>query len=176
MRTHACVAALIAAAVLALAAPFALAQDEPAPLTVRGDNTVILDNSVYAGTFLQHYLIKCVAKDPQAKRFRIDAKPRPDRSQAAVFPLFRTQGQLPQGKIVLAVGYGPYLTKEDRARIAQKAGTVMVQRRGNVIIIAGSKKTGPWGDRCPGPGPWFPLCDGLNLRRRPLFAHAANTR
>ena len=135
MRTRVWTAVWIAVAVLALAAPLARAQDEPPPLTLRGEDTVILDSSVYAGRFLQYNLMKYVAKNPQAKHFKIDAKPRPDRSQPTVFPLFKRKDQLPKGKIVLAFGYTPYLTKADRARIEQKPGTVMIQRRGKVIVI-----------------------------------------
>jgi len=116
-----------------------------APLVLAPEKTAILDGSVYAGKYLQYALIKYVAKDPQAEAFRIDAKPRPDRAGATVFPLFGRKDDLPAGRTVLAIGRTPYLTDEDRKRLDEKAGTVLVQRRGGVIVVAGSQQNRSWG-------------------------------
>lgn len=134
-----------AAAVMAVATSSLLAQGTVAaeePLVLKPENTVILDRSVYAGRWLQYYLIRCVAKDPDTMRYAPDANPPPDRSAAKSFPLFTDAAKVPQGKNVLLVGphkaMGDVLTADELKLLDSAPGAVLVCRRGNTMAITTS--------------------------------------
>ncbi|MBT3376187.1 MAG: DUF4838 domain-containing protein [Lentisphaerae bacterium] len=134
-----------AAMLLTVGVPCALALPDAAPsLVITPETTVILDRTTYAGRFLQYYLLKCVAGAPDAEKYRLDAKPRLDRAASASFPLARKLEELPDASVVIAVGKTEYLTDDDLAAIESKAGTVLIRRRGNVIVVAASQAGGPW--------------------------------
>ena len=111
------------------------------PLVLTPENTAIYDASVYAGRYLQYYLLKCVAKSPDAARYALDAQPEPDRTASPAFPLYKDPAQIPAGKNVIAIGNVPmlpeaWLPKEDAARLNEKSGSILVRRTGNRVLLA----------------------------------------
>jgi len=129
-------------------------------LVLAPESTVIVDRSVYAGKWLQYYLICCVAKSPEAMTYAPQATPAPDRSAAAAFPVVKDRTKAPADKAVIVVGHvkqmADVLSPEDMHRLNEKTGSVLIRRKGNMVVIAGSG--GPWDfapvriflDRCAG--------------------------
>ncbi len=121
----------------------ALATD--APLRITPQNTVILDGSNHAGRVLQYYLILgCVSTEaalPYVPAAKID------RALSPNFPLLadKPATALPESKVVLAVGGTRFLTAEDRKKLDENPGAILLSRRGNVIIIAGNPFDGQTG-------------------------------
>jgi hypothetical protein len=113
------------------------------PLLLKGDNTVLLDRSTYAGTWLQYYLIRCVAKAPDAMAYAPQAKP--NRAAAPAFPIVKDP-KAAADKTILAVGpasaFPEYLSMEEIARVNERPGTVLIRRQDNVILITGTMA--PW--------------------------------
>jgi len=120
------------------------AAEDTQPLTLSGENTAILDRSVYAGRWLQFYLIRGVAKHPDAMRYAPDAKL--DRAAAPAFPLFKKPEAIPAGRQILVVGplnrVGSYLDEAEQQRLAEKRGSLLVKRKGSNVVIVHTG--GPW--------------------------------
>ena len=125
-----------------VATPSSMAQQAEDELVLAPENTVIVDRSVYAGKWLQYYLIRCVAKSPEAMKCAPQAIPAPDRAAAAAFPIAKDRTKLPAGKVAIVVGHhkqmGDVLDPQDIQRLDEKIGTVLIRRRGNVVVVAGS--------------------------------------
>lgn len=111
-------------------------------LRVAPDNTVILDNTDYAGRVLQYYLIRGFVGSAAAQAYALDQKS--DRAAAPHFPLLadRRDVAIPDGKLVLAVGPTRFLQPADRARLEAHPGAILLQRQGNVVVLAGQPFTG----------------------------------
>lgn len=153
-------------------------QPAPSPLPIRGDNTVLVDcGDVYAVPYLQMYLMKYVAKHPEAERYALDVKPPPKRAEAPVFPAvpLSQSAQIPAGKMRILVGPcsripADSLTDSRRERLLRaRPGAVYVFRTGDAIVVT-SNKTDPWYlapirvflDRCAGVRMYAPAgADGL---------------
>jgi hypothetical protein len=110
-----------------------------------GENTVIKSyGESYAPAWLQYYLIKCVAKHAEAMAYscyRPKGAPRPDRQAAPVFPIVRNSVAVASDKLVIVVGTlkhlpSAYLTDDDRRFLESRRGSVLVKRRGNVVLLA----------------------------------------
>ncbi len=126
--------------------------DDKEPLTIKGDNTVIVNFSDnYSVAYLQHFLLKYVSRQADADHYAIDFKPRMDRSASPNFPVINgsKNSVLPTDKVAILVGPvsripGLFLSADVRQRVANsKNGTVVVRREGNVIIAA-KKSSEPW--------------------------------
>jgi uncharacterized protein DUF4838 len=123
---------------VALPAVSGPAAEQNGPLVLRPETTVILDRSVYAGRWLQFYLIRAVAKHPDAMRYAPDVKL--DRAAAPVFPLFKKADAIPKGRHILIVGQvnrlDSYLDEAEKRQLAQKRGSLLIKRKGpNVVIV-----------------------------------------
>ena len=116
---------------------------EEKPLVLKPDGVVILDRSTYAGKWLQYYLVRCVAKLPDAMAYTPQATP--DRAAAPAFPIVK-DAKAAADKIILAVGpasaFPEYLAKEEIARVNERPGTVLLRRMDNVLLITGTMS--PW--------------------------------
>ncbi len=113
-------------------------------LKITPQNTVILNNTVYAGRHLQYFLIKFYVGEKEAESYRLDSKI--DRAASPYFPLFEKAENLPTGKNVIAVGRTQYLSDEDKARLeaASANGAALLKRQGTVVVIAGSPFAENW--------------------------------
>ena len=129
-----------------LASTTAMADPEEAPLTLRPDNTVIIDGTTYAGRYLQWALLKCVAKTVDADAYELRAKPERDRSASPAFPLYRAReaDQAPADRNVIAFGNTSYLSDADRTKVKENPGAILMRREGNVVIVAGRTPHDPW--------------------------------
>ena len=135
----------LAAATLLAAAPVLSRAEEPAPppLEFRPDNTVIVHfGDPYSAAFLQHFLLKCVAKDSDAGSYALDAKPAPDRAASPGFPMVAAQPDaLPRDKNVILMAplnsLPPGLLADgDRARLEKaKRNSILLKRVGNVVVL-----------------------------------------
>ncbi len=109
-------------------------------LEVRGYNTVIVNcGDAYSVAYLQHFLVKYVAKAANADAYAIDAKPKPDRAASLNFPVV-SKNDVPADKIAVYVGVIDRIPERvlpngvvERVKEARR-GTVMVRREGNVIV------------------------------------------
>lgn len=153
-------------------------QPGPSPLAIRGDTAVLVDcGDVYAVPYLQTYLMKYVAKHPEAERYALDVKPAPKRSEAPVFPVVAVSQleKIPPGKVRILVGPcgripADFLTEPRRERLVKaRPGAVCLFRTGDAIVLT-SNKTDPWYlapirvflDRCAGVRMYAPAgADGL---------------
>jgi|GEM_PF-1038397 len=115
---------------------------EEKPFLLAPDQTVILNQSEYAGRSLQYYLIKALVGAKEAEPYRLDGKG--DRSASPYFPLFDTDDELPPGKNVLAVGETRFLSDKDKQRLEDNPGSILIKREGNVIVIAGTPFSNSW--------------------------------
>jgi hypothetical protein len=114
-----------------------------APLTIQPDNTVIVQfGDPYAATYLQQYLLKCVAKDPDADKFALNAKPDPDRSASKAFPIINVKPEaLPKDRNVILLAPldsipKAFLTDDERAQLKKaKRNSIFLKRVGNVIVL-----------------------------------------
>jgi hypothetical protein len=127
------------------------------PLVLTPENTVILDNSVYAGAELQHYLLKYYVSPEVGAKHSLDVAT--DRAASPGFPLVKDDGQsaLPAGKNIIAVGDTRFLTADDRTRLASQPLATLVRRQGNVIVVAGSPVKGSWN------GPYYGVAKFLDV-------------
>src|SRR5262249_19143743 len=131
-------------ALLLLALPVAMALGQappataPGPLALTPANTVILAGSEPAGKALQYYLLNYHVGEQVAAGYTPEAKV--DRAASPGFPLLveGTAAALPPGKNILAVGATHFLTAEERQRLEESPGAVLLRRTGNVVVIAGS--------------------------------------
>jgi len=151
--------------VFLLAVSVLVAEEKPSdpnaePLEITAENTIIIDNSGYAGRTLQHYLVKYFGDEKEAGKYQLDS--RVDRTASPHFPLFRKKpGPEHDGKIVLAVGRTGHLTPEDRARINAKTGSILISRRGKVVVIAGSGD--PWNGNFTAASTFLNICAGVRF-------------
>ncbi len=123
---------------------------EAGSLELTGENTVIRSyGETYAAAWLQYYLIKCIAKHPEAMTYTCypakDA-PRPDRAASPVFPLIK--GEIPEGKHSIIVGTTnhlpeTYLTAGERRELGEKPGSILVKRHGEHVVLARHSES-PW--------------------------------
>jgi hypothetical protein len=100
----------------------------PPHLTVTPQSTVILDGSDYAGRLLQYQLIKsCVGPDAAAP-YGPDAKI--NRAESPYFPLLsdKPDTKVPEDKVVLAVGNTRFLTPDDREKLTNNPGAILISR------------------------------------------------
>lgn len=133
-----------------------LAQAQPGPLALTPQNTIILDSTVYAGSFLQYYLIKYYVDPGVASGYGVDKQV--DRASSPAFPLIRDSNQaLPEGKNIIAVGMTRFLTDEDKARLKTHHNATLIRRQGNVIVVAGAPLNGSWD------GPFYAMSKFLDL-------------
>lgn len=111
---------------------------------IRGDNTVLVDcGDVYAVPYLQLYLMKYVARHPEAERYALDVKPAPKRAEAPAFPVVPLSqlGKIPPGKLRTLVGPcdripADYLTDQRRERLLKaRPGAVYLFRTGDAIVL-----------------------------------------
>lgn len=67
-----------------------------------------------------------------------------NRADSENFPLIADKPgvELPEDKIILAVGATRFLTEDDRARIKAHPGCILLRRRDNVVLISGNPFTG----------------------------------
>jgi len=134
---------------LGIAVPFLAAPGKAETLEVRGDNTVIVNcGDAYSVAYLQHFLIKYVAKAANADAYAIDAQPKPDRATSLNFPVV-SGDNVPTGKIAVYVGVIDRIPEGvlpaglvDRIEAARR-GTVLVRREGNTVVCAGNVPD-PW--------------------------------
>lgn len=118
-------------------------EKEEAPLILEPSNTVIVHfGDTYSAAFLQHALLKCVAKEPTAERFALDAKPDPDRAASPGFPILNCQPDaLPKDKNVILLAPmqsipGTLLSDSERAQLKRaKRNSIYLKRAGNVIVL-----------------------------------------
>jgi len=134
----------------------------PPPLVLTPENTVILNRSVYAGPFLQHYLIKYLVDRDLAEKYTIDAKI--DRAASPAFPLLQNKdAELPKAKNVIAVGATQFLSPEDRERLESQERAVLIKRQGNVIVVAGAPLSGSWDGTFFAISRFLDLCCGVRF-------------
>ncbi|MDP6358701.1 MAG: hypothetical protein QF473_26520, partial [Planctomycetota bacterium] len=133
--------------------PSRAAEQEAPTLTLTGENTVIKSyGEHYAAAWLQYYLIKCVARHPDAMKYSCyvryeKGEKRIDRSAAPVFPISQEK-ELPADQVAIVVGTlnhlpAEYLGPDERNRLEQKRGSILVKRKGNVILLA-KNSLNPW--------------------------------
>jgi hypothetical protein len=129
-------------AVAALAVTFAAAAEEP--LVIQGYNTAILDcGDPYAAAMLQHYLLKCVAKSPDADNYVLDSKAKPDRKASALFPVFGGGALSETAREKNLIYVGPVanipadlLPDAQRQRLQQaRRGSVLLWRTGRNLVL-----------------------------------------
>ena len=133
-----------------------------APLVLTPENTVILNRSVYAGRYLQHYLIKYLVDRELGEKYALGAKV--DRAAAPVFPLLREgKAEVPEGKNVIALGATRFLTLEDRKRLGAHKRAVLIKRQGNVIVVAGAPLSGSWDGTFYAMSRFLDLCCGIRF-------------
>jgi hypothetical protein len=127
-------------------------------LLLQADNTVIVNRDTYAANYLQYYLLKYLARHPDAAAYQPDAKV--DRAAAPGFPVVK---EIPPAKHAVVIGQyaaipDPLLPPEDKARLrAARPGSVLLKRVGNRVVVARSSQN-PWDfaalriflDRCAG--------------------------
>ena len=127
--------------------------EDETTLTITGENTVIVSyGESYAAAWLQYYLIRCVGKHPDAMDYSCyrqyeKGEARIDRGAAPVFPIVKADA-IPEGSNVIVVGTAKHLPEEflsaaDKANLLSRPGTVLVARRGHVILLA-KNSTNPW--------------------------------
>ena len=165
--------------VLGMAALLALAAGVQAePLVINGGNTVIVNcGDGYAAPYLQHYLMKYVARDPKADDYTLDARPRPQRDASTSFPLLSKSQWDKAGGEKIAILVGPLeripadrLPAADRRKLqAAKRGSVLLSRQGRTIVLT-KRDARPWDfnpirlflDQCAGVRMYAPAgADGL---------------
>jgi len=114
-------------------------------LRITPANTVILDGSDYAGRLLQYHLIRGWEGESSSQPYLPEAKA--DRATAPQFPLLVEKAGLsvPEDKIVIAVGATRFLTAADKIKLEEIPGGILLNRRGNVLVIAGNPLNGPTG-------------------------------
>jgi len=119
---------------------------KPEPLVITGESTVIVGyGESYAVSWLQYYMIKCVAKHPDAMAYSCYAKQKIDRAAAPVFPILKT---VPENKNALVIGTvkhlpAEFLSDSDKVRLTRKPGCILVRRQGNTVLMA-KNTTDPW--------------------------------
>lgn len=129
--------------ILMLATVCMASETEEVPLILEPSNTVIVhfgDN--YSATFLQHALLKCVAKVPNADSFALDAKPDPDRAASPGFAIINCKPDaLPKDKNVILLAPldgvpSALLSDSERAQLKNaKRNSIFLKRVGNVIVL-----------------------------------------
>jgi len=116
-----------------------------------GENSVIKGyGESYATAWLQYYLMKCVAKHPEAMKYRCywkKGKTRDDRSAAPAFPVI-TGKALPGDKLHIVLGTlkhlpEEYLDAEERGELEQRRGSILVKRKGNTVLLV-KNHLDPW--------------------------------
>lgn len=155
--------AAVAAAILTLHQVKSAAEE---PLILTPDNTIILNRSMYAHQQLQYYLLKAYVSDEVGEGYRAFSRQKVDRSSGPHFPVLdgRRVKDLPAGKNILAVGHTRFLSEEDRARLEETVGSVLLKRQGNVIIIAGSSHRGDgWNGTFRAANLFLDKCAGVRL-------------
>lgn len=114
------------------------------PLVMRPDNTVIVQfGDPYAAAYLQHYLLKCVAKDPRAADYHLDAKATPEqRATSQGFPVVAVgkEGLPPDKAVILTAPVKMLppglLSDTERTRLEKaKRNSILVKRVGNVVVL-----------------------------------------
>lgn len=126
-------------AILTTSATSSNAADQPEPLCINGQNTVIVSFDTYAHEYLQYFLARCVAKHPAAGDYLPHAQLAPDRARAPVFPIVK---EIPAGNNAIVTGPASripekWLRADDRARIeSERKGSILLKRTGNVVVLA----------------------------------------
>ncbi len=133
-------------AILVLIAAFVLTRSaEAESIGLNGQDTVVISYDTYAHEYLQYFLIRCVAKHPDAASFLPHIKPAPDRSKAPAFPIVR---EIPPDKNAIVIGSAEripdnWLAAEDKKRMeAERRGAILLKRSGKVVVLA--HIGGPW--------------------------------
>ena len=125
--------------------PSRAAEQGAPPLALTGENTVIKSyGEHYAASWLQYYLIKCVAKHPDAMKYSCyvryeKGEKRIDRGAAPMFPISQEK-ELAADQAAIVVGTlnhlpAEYLGQAERSRLEQKRGSILVKRKGNLILL-----------------------------------------
>lgn len=174
--------ALVTAACLG-AASTGRTDEVPPPLTIRSDNTVIVELGDYYGVaYLQQYLLKAIAKSPDADAYSLEVKPAPDRAASPGFPVLKLKpDEYPADKNVLVIGPmanlpSGLLADADRERLKKaRPNAILIKRTGNVVVI--TKRDPEWWnlahvrvflDKCAGVRLYAPYgADGLDWLSRP---------
>ncbi len=106
-------------------------------LVLSPENTVILEGPGSSGRSLQHYLLKYYVSPEAAAKFPLHGAM--DRSKSDAFPILKDAPalKLPEGRNIIAVGNSRFLSPEDRQRLAQSPGSILLKRQENVVIVAG---------------------------------------
>jgi len=121
---------------------FANQAEKPQPLQIRGNNTVLVDcGDPYASAYLQYFLMKYVAREKEAEKYLLDAKPAPDRAAAPSFPVCRDLKKLPSEKILIFLGPESslppdFLSAADRTRLKQaRRNSILVKRYEHHVVL-----------------------------------------
>ncbi len=123
---------------LSLAASAAdVAKPDADALVLSPENTIILEGPGASGRSLQYNLLKYYVSPEAAAKFPMQGTM--DRSTSAAFPILKDVAtlKLPEGKSIIAVGNSRYLSPEDRKRLADSPGSMLLKRQENVVVIAG---------------------------------------
>jgi hypothetical protein len=117
-------------------------------LLLQADNTVIVNRDTYAASYLQYYLLKYLARHPDAALYQPEATV--DRAAAPGFPIVR---EPPPDKHAITIGPcdaipDTVLPPEDKARLrAARPGSVLLKRIGTGVVLARSSSN-PWDFAC----------------------------
>ncbi len=106
-------------------------------LVLTPENTIILEGPGSSGKSLQHYLLKYYVSPEAAANFPMQTVV--DRSKSEVFPILKDAPalKLPEEKNIIAVGNSRFLSPEDRKRLTDSPGSILLKRQENVVIVAG---------------------------------------
>ena len=122
--------------VIGLLPPLAsMASEEP--LAITPENCLILDDGSNLGAYLQYFLMKRVARHPDAESFSpLSKTTAAERAAAPAFPMIQESKslELPSGKTVLSVGRTRLLTE------TVERNAFVVRRQGNNVLIAGDSR------------------------------------
>jgi hypothetical protein len=155
--------AFLAACLLPLLTAQAADPPQP-PLTLTPQNTVILDGGHYAGRYLQYYLMRCVARAPDADKYA-PHNSKIDRAAAGAFAMYPASraGEIPRDKCIIALGRTSYLNEADQKRLKAVPGSVLLQRQGNVLVVANDTPGDPRAGEFAAIDQFFNRCADVRL-------------
>jgi hypothetical protein len=106
------------------------------PLVLSPENTVLLEGPGASAATLQYYLLRYYVGAETAERYQAGAAL--DRAAAAQFPVVRqNRDPLPEGETIIALGNTRFLSGDDRRRLEQHPGAVLLRRQDEVLVVAG---------------------------------------
>src|SRR5665213_1885023 len=117
-------------------------QEAPADsdvLKLSPDDTIILEGGGSSGSALQHYLLQYYVSSEAAAKF--PAQGSADRAASPQFALLHDSPnlKLPPGRKIIALGNTRFLSAEDRRRLDENPGAILLRRMPDGVIAAGDQ-------------------------------------